>query len=264
MSDEVQGQLRAWVLKGDRRSGEEAVDAIAREWRPRVRYFLQNPSEDEVEELLADALCTLCVAAPGKLPRAMAPEHVESPAAWRRQVLKHFLIDRLRRQGRRRHAELGELLGLSPETEAEAWREDRGRLSQEAKRRQEAPAGTPPLPELVSPDDGVELGQLRHRLMEVLPKINPRYGVVLMLALGMDPSPFVPKLATLLKEDEATLLHRVQVALSAPAEGGSEYLSLAKMRVLWPTEPEANARESARKNLERGIKNLISQLRLSA
>lgn len=263
MSDEVQGHLRAWVLEGDRQRGNKAVDAIAREWRPRVRNLLQNPSEDEVEDVLADALGTLCVAERGQLPRAMAPEHAESPAAWRRRVLKNFMFDRFRRQGRRRHAELGEMLGLSPETEAEAWREDRARLPQEAKRRQEAPKAAP-LPELVSPDDGVELGQLRHRLMEVLPDLTIRYRVVMMLALGMDPSPFVPELADALHVDEAVLQNRVSIALSAPAEGGSEYLSLAKMRVLWPTEPEENARESARKNLERGINSLISQLRLSA
>lgn len=262
MSDEVQGHLRAWVLEGDRQRGNKAADAIAREWRPRVRNLLQNPSEDEVEEVLADALSTLCVAERGQLPRAMAPNDAESPAGWRRQVLRNFMFDRFRRQGRRRHAELGVTLGLAPETEAKAWREDRGHLAQEAKRQQAAPKAAP-LPELISPDDGVALGQQRHRLMEVLPKLNIRYRVVLMLALGMDPSPFVPELANALHVDEAVLQSRISTALSAPMEGGSEYLSLAKMRVLWPTESEANARESARKNLERGTANLSKLLRLN-
>lgn len=81
MPDTIQDDLRAWITTGDRARGGQALDALAKEWRPRVRNFLRAPSEDEVEEALSDALNTLCVAPAGERPRALAPDDAEAPAA---------------------------------------------------------------------------------------------------------------------------------------------------------------------------------------
>lgn len=255
MLDIIQDDLRAWITTGDRARGGRAIDALANEWRPRVRNFLRAPSEVEVEEALSDALSTLCVAPRGGRPRALAPDDAESPAAWRRRVLRNHLIDKLRRRDRRRHAERGEALGLSPAAEADAWRTDRAALAQQKQAPPEASGDAA---------DDAELKLMRHQVVRALPELPIRYRVVMMLALGMDPSPFVSELADALREDEAPVQGRVAEALRAGHDGGSEHLSLPMIRVLWPREAEAQARESARKALERARNRLRAILRVKS
>ena len=251
MSDVGQEGLLAWVERGDRARGGDALDQLAREWRPRVLRFLQSPAADEVEEVLEEALCALCVVEPGQRPRALAPDDAGNPAAWRRRVLRNFLIDRSRRGGRRRHAERGLALGLSNEAEAEAWRANRsgGANRPDAPELRDAP---PPTPQVSAPV-ALELAALRHDVLRALPALAVRRRALLLLALGGDPSPFAGELAAALREDEACVLGRIHEALDAPHDGEHDHLSLAMIRVIWPNEPMNAARETARKSLERAI-----------
>ena len=264
MSDRIQEDLLAWVLRGDRARGGAALDALAREWRPRVMRFLVAPGPDEVEEVLDEALCALGMADPGQRPRALAPDDVESAPAWRRQVLRHYLIDRSRKRGRRRHAEQGMALGLSNAAEAEAWRSDRT----ERGSADPAPSGAIPLREVVAPaplstsSEQIELGAMRLDVLRVLPSLAVRRKVLLLLALGGDPSPFCRALADALGENEADVYARVQAALTAPHDGAHEHLSDAMIRVIWLNEPLAKARDTARKNLERAVSDIRQKLGL--
>lgn len=256
MRDELQEHLEAWYLRRDRGAGNQAADALAREWRPRVRYFLQSPSEDEVEEVLAEAIGALMVAEPGERPKVLAPEDADSPAAWRRRVLRNHLFDKHRRQGRRRHAERGVVLDLAPQAEAEAWKQDRKRVFD--------PELKAPVRAVESPaEDRVDLAWRREQIARVLPKVAIRRRVLIMLALGFDPRPFVVELADALREDEAELLRRIDEAESTPPDGAHEQLSTAMMRVLYPTEDGAKMREAARKALERGQEDLARLIRMN-
>lgn len=269
MSDQIQEDLLAWAVRGDRTRGGAALDALAREWRPRVLRFLVAPSPDEVEEVLDEALCALAIAEPGQRPRAVAPEATESAPAWRRQVLRNYLIDRSRKRGRRRHAEQGMALGMSNAAEAEAWRADRNERSGA----DPSPSGAIPLREVVasatpstrsaSPEQ-VELGGMRLDVLRVLPSLAVRRKVLLLLALGGDPSPFCHELADAVGEHEADVYARIQVALTAPHDGAHEHLSDAMIRVIWPDEPLAKARDTARKNLERAVSDIRQKLGLKA
>ncbi len=266
MSDLVQDGLLAWVERGERGLGGEAVELLRQEWRPRVQRWLQSPGEDEVDEVLDEALIALCAFEPGQRPRALAPSEAVSPAAWRRQVLKNHLIDRGRRRGRRDHAERGMAAGLSNAAEAETWRRERQQRAEPHGSNSRYTIGireVVPEVALVSPE-AIELRGMRHDVLRALPTLAVRRRVLLLLALRGDPSPFAADLATELHEPEEEVLARIQTALSAPHDGGHEHLSLAMIRVIWPQEHASKAREAARKNLERAIQDIRLKLELSA
>lgn len=252
-ADPIQDDLRAWFEDGDQERGGRALDALYREWRPRVRRFLAAPSADEVEEWLQDAMEALCLFEPGKRPRALAPADADLPAAWRRTVLRRHLVDRSRRWGRRRHAEqaLGE--GLEPAEEKARWRERRGGGQAPTDhgltdaRPAPAPAPEPPV--------DLDLGLQRAEVLERLSGLAVRRRVVLALGLAADPSPWAEALAGELREEPEAVLARMQAALSDPDPPG-EGLSDAAVRVCWPAGPLAKAREAARKALERAVEDM--------
>ena len=253
MADAIQDDLRAWVVDDDQDRGGRALDALYREWRPRVRRFLASPSADEVEEVLQEAMEALCIPEPGQSPRALAADDVLSPSAWRRTVLRNHLVDRSRRWGRRRHAEQAMGEGLEPAEEKLRWRERRGG--------QDAPAAAsltearpvpPPAPE---PPVDLDLGLQRAEVLERLPGLAVRRRVVLALGLGADPSPWAEALAGELREEPEEVLARMQAAVSDPDPPG-EGLSDSAVRVCWPGGTLAKAREAARKALERAVEDM--------
>ncbi|MCK6504451.1 hypothetical protein L6R53_13790 [Myxococcota bacterium] len=251
--DPIQEDLRAWHEAGDRRRGDRALDALYREWRPRVRRFLASPSPEEVEEWLHEAMEALCLPAPGQRPRALLVDDEGSPAAWRRTVLRNFLVDRSRRWGRRRHAEqaLGE--GLEPAEEKARWRARRGGPAAAADLGLTEPRPAPPPPPAGPPD--LDLGLRRAEVLARLPALAVRRRVVLALALGADPSPWAEALARELGEPPEAVLARMEAARSDPAPPGEGLPDMA-VRVCWPDPPLAKAREAARKALERAVEDL--------
>lgn len=251
----IQEDLRAWCLARDRDAGGRALDALAREWRPRVRLWLASPTPDEVEEVLQDALVACCSAEDGQRPRALAPDDAENPAAWRRKVLRNWLTDRARRAGRRRHAEWGLAQGLTPAVEAEAWRHRRPPDAAAASASLTEPRPAPP-PAPDDPSASLLLPALRRDLVRLLPGVAVRRRVLVALVLGADPSPWVAELARELAEATTDTQARVDRALAEREGGPGDELPLAFVRVCWPTELEGKARESARKSLERAADDL--------
>ena len=255
MSDLVQKQLADWAQRGDRRAGGEALDAIAREGRWRVRNFLVNPDDSEVEDVLSDALTELCLTVPGKPARALAPEDAENPAAWRRKVLKNYLIDRSRKTGRRRHAEQGLASGLSPAAEAAQWRE-RGAANTSLS---DPLALSSPEEGSVDPRERIDLGLKRDDVLAVVGQLVIRRRVLVMLVLGADPIEHAAELADELEEAVAFTRARIARALRRSDEE-QEGIALEIVRVVWPTDEERKARENARKNLSRAVADLQGML----
>ena len=250
MTDRVQVALQAMCEGHAGPSVSDALDELAREWRPRVRRFLQSPSPDEVEEWLADAMLALVVE-PYKdgTRRALAPDGADSPKAWRRKVLQRFLIDRARYRGRRRHVEQAARDGLSPEDEKAQWQADKERRM--ARRR--APEAA--VVEVAAPVEVVDAsdprGMERRAVWAVLPQLPVLRAVILVLALRGDPSPLAERLAAELDEAVEAVLHRVAVALAAPPDHVHDLLTMAMVRVGWPEGPERKALDAARKALSR-------------
>lgn len=109
MSDEVQEALARWASHEDRAALLRAVDGLCQEWRPRIRRLLPHTPDDQVEDLLQEALEKLVL----RSRRALAPSGATAPRGWRATVLKNFLRDEGRRQLRRAHAEEGLARGSS-------------------------------------------------------------------------------------------------------------------------------------------------------
>lgn len=268
MTDTIQDALLALVdgQRGPR--VDEGLDALAREWRPRIRRLLQAPSADEVEAALAAAMLALVVErseSTGK-PRALAPADAESPRAWRRRVLQNHLISELRKDGRRRHADRAVSQGLSPEAEHEAWRENK----QERERIRWSPGAPESTPSLSEPHTAAApepqartapaLGMQRRAVWAVLPQLSVSRAVMVVFAMNGDPSPFAEPLAHHLSEPPEPVLRRIRYALVAPPDHVHDYLTMAEVRVPWPTAPDAKALDSARKALQRGIADVRKAL----
>ena len=249
MSDLVQEDLRAWA-RGDRSRGDAVITALTREWRPRVARFLQAPSPDEVEEVLQEALVALALSHQGRPPRALAPDDAPHPAAWRRTVLQRHLVDRSRYRGRRRHAEQGEALGLSPRAEAERWRARKAGLSLVSE------VASPPPAQDERALDLTELALRRRDALRVLPGLPVRRRALLLLALGGDPTPFAGELAQDLRCDPVALLGRLSAALDPPPTDDPP--TPDQIRVIWPDPPLKT--EAARKTLERAVADLRALL----
>ena len=260
--DAIQDGLRAWAEQGDRRRGGDAWDALVREWRPQVLRFLRGPSPEEVEDVLGEALLALAaVGREGDAPRALAPEGVDSMKAWRRKVLRHFLIDRSRKLARRRHAVKGVVEGWSPKAEREEWRrvqEDRESPStdnpgaDDPSVHRAAVAAGELSPEAITQRREL-LASRRSLVMDVLPELPVRRRVVLMLALSGDPSKFAAELSRKLREDVVDVQGRIDIALHSPPFPDHERLSLERVRVCWPNSPERTARDTARRTLARAV-----------
>ena len=270
MSDVVQADdedLLAFLATGDTRRQARFFDAVSAEWRPRARRFLHRPSEDEVEDLLHDALVELCFPTPsGERPRVLAPPGATNPQGWRSTAFKNFCVDRARKRRRRTHADSFAGAGHSPRAEAEAWREEkaarRGHLSAPtwSPRPGEAPQGEPHadgrFATLLAQN---ELDARRAEVIRLAERLAIHRRVILLLSLKHgDPSPFAEELARRLHEPPTHTLARIEVALRSDIE---EPTALPRVRVPWPVEPEVKARESARKALERAREDVIAALR---
>lgn len=266
MPDAIQDDLSAWVHEGDPAAGERAVEALADEWRPRVRRFLRSPSPQEVEDWLAGALEALCLSVDGKEPRALAPEGVSSPIGWRRRVLKNHLVDVFRKERRRRHAREGMARGWSPQVEAERWRQEKPEkeAARKAARkvipiREDIEVPPPPTPS-ADPREAIAGLDRRERVLALLPALAVRRRVLILLAMDGDPTPFLEELAEELGEDPTDTAARMERALLSPHDGSHDYLSEAKVRAVYPHGDLRDAREAARKALARAVADLRKKL----
>jgi hypothetical protein len=255
MSDVVEEDLVLGLERGDKRSQARFFDSISREWRPRIRRLLLRPSEEEVNDLLHDAIMALCLPTPARpRPRVLAPVDAKNPKGWRGKVLTNFVRDRLRHRGLRAHVE------------AYAGRElDKG-VAQSAWRRRKERGEADPLPEPEAPrsvhvEEGLlhldELRRRRELVIQLAAEQVIRRRMIFLLAIDADPTAFAEELSAELAEDVLFTLARIEQAMASPVEDPP---SLPRVRVPWPVEPEAKARESARKALERAITTLRARL----
>ncbi|MEY3212450.1 MAG: hypothetical protein RIT28_2931 [Pseudomonadota bacterium] len=255
MSDGIEEDLVLGLTRGDKRLQARFFDNISREWRPRIRRLLLHPSEEEVNDLLHDALMALCLPTSERpRPRVLAPADAKNPKAWRGKVLTNFIRDRLRHRGLRAHVEAYAGRELDKEVAQSAWRR--------RKERGEAdPLPEPDGPRSVHVEEGLlHLDELRRRrdlVIELAAQQVIRRRMILLLAINADPSAFAEALSVELVEDVVFTLERIVLAMASPVEDPP---SLPRVRVPWPVEPEAKARESARKALERAITTLRAAL----
>ncbi len=255
MSDVVEEDLVLGLARGDKRLQARFFDNLSREWRPRIARLLQRPSAEEIEDLLHDALVALCLpTADRPRPRVLAPPDAQNPKAWRAKVLANFIRDRLRHRGLRAHVEAYAGRDIDHGVVKEAWRQ----------RKAGGESAPPPEPSATPSIDGegealqlVELRRQRALVIELAAKQAIRRRMILLLAINADPSAFAEELSVELAEDVLFTLQRVGLALVSPVEDPP---SLPRVRVPWPVEPEAKARESARKALERAIVSLRDAL----
>lgn len=251
MRDVVEEDLILGLARGDKRLQGRFFDTISREWRPRIARLLQRPSAEEVEDLLHDALMALCLpTAERPRPRVLAPPDAQNPKAWRAKVLTNFVRDRLRHRGLRAHVEAYAGRDLDHGIVKEAWRQ----------RKAGGESTPPPEPSAAPSIDGegealqlVELRRQRALVIELASKQAIRRRMILLLAINSDPSAHAEELSDELDEAVTATLERIERALQSPDEDPP---SLPRVRVPWPVEPEAKARESARKALERAITTL--------
>jgi len=239
---------------------EGAIDGLARDWRRRVRRFLQQPSPEEVEDLLQGALLALVLPRDGGEPRVLAPPG-GSPTAWRRRVLKNWLIDQVRSKRRQDHLRKGVARGWAPATEKEVWRREKAV-------RQGAPGpglrlvASPQEPVGPSSEDWADVVRWRRRVVSMLPELPVRRRVLVAMAMGADPTPFATELAVALDEGTAAVLSRMHVALTEPHDANHDYLSQPMVRVVYPEpKPLGAAREAARKALDNAIVDLKRRAR---
>lgn len=262
MSDAVQEFLLA-VQRGE--GGpvvSDGYDALAREWRPRVRRFLANPSEAEVDDWLSAAMMELVVEQRDGIPRALAPADAGNPVAWRRRVLRNHLIDRARKNGLRRNAEETLRDGGDAALAAQRW-EDRKQRSvpgpadpRDAGLTDAHGAGKRPV--AAHEDDPRDMD--RRAVWSVLDRLPILRAVILVLAMRGDPSPFAAALAAHLDEPEPRVLDRIRYALWAPPDHAHDLLTMAMVRVAWPDGDDAKALDTARKALARALKDVRKHL----
>lgn len=255
--DDVQSDLVAWLREEDRERGERAVRALVAEWRGRVRHFLCAPAEEEVDDVLQDAILTLCH--PDE-PRVLAPEGARSPKAWRTTVLRNFLVDRHRKRERMRHLEWAAQMGWSRATERASWQSRKQRRDAREPSRDEPMRVASPA-ESYEPDPLEPILARRRRALVVRAayELAPRRAALILLALGADLGPIVPALAHALEDSVERVAARIRRAQrQGPASDG--YLTLPMIRVVHPHEPEARATEAARKTLSRAVQDLRERL----
>jgi DNA-directed RNA polymerase specialized sigma24 family protein len=252
----VEEELIQGLACGDKRLQERFFRALSDEWRPKIRRLLQNPGAEEVDDLLSEALLALCLPTPERpRPRVLAPPEAQNTKAWRAKVLRNFVLDRLRHRGLRAHVEAYAGRDVDAEVAKEAWR--RRKQGAEVVSPPQAPVAEPrvegedTLPSLIT------LKEQRALVIQHAKALVIRRRVILLLAIDADPSPFAEELSAELHEAVTATLQRVELALKSPVE---EPPSLPRVRVPWPVEPEAKARESARKALERAVSGLRAAL----
>ncbi len=102
-----------------------------------------------------------------------------------------------------------------------------------------------------------ELRRRRELVIQLASQQVIRRRMILLLAINADPAAFAEELSVELTEDVLFTLERIGLAIESPVEDPP---SLPRVRVPWPVEPEAKARESARKALERAVATLRAAL----
>lgn len=256
MSDVVEEDLVREVVFGNAQAKERAVRLLQAEWRPRIRRMLLNPGEEEVDDLFQSALVELCLPVrSGAQPRALSGPDVRDPRAWRLKVLKNFVRDRLRYQGRRTHAEAYAGVDIAKGVEAQSWRE------RKAGNTLKAPKPPPSVSSTAGVDALLELNLKegrRKKICDLAPSLVISRRVILLLCAGLDPSPFAEELAQKLKEPPSGTHSRIRIALAD--EEPDELLTMPRVRVPWPVEDAIKAKENARKALERALNDIRSLL----
>lgn len=256
MSDPVDQDLRAWHDSGDQAAGTRALHALNQEWRPRIRRLLHHPSNEEVEDLLNEALLQLALSRDGEHPRALCNE-ARSPKAYRTTVLKNFVRDALRKGGTARnfrkvlHAGLNMRVGSQLNNEAKAAR----RAGNNAPVR-ELPSARP---EDVASDPNTlvsELEMMRRTMVHLLPKLSIRRRVILAVSADIDPTPWVDELARDLERNATELATQLEAARNVNEEPPSRPLIVA----MWG-EFTAQTSDAARKTLSRAKADIIESLR---
>lgn len=262
MHDTIQEDLAAYQA-GDRAAGERALSALMREWRPIVRRLLRNPGAEEVDEYLQAMLARLAVPrSPGGPIPALAPEHAGSPRGWRSRVLKNAMIDRFRREGRRRHQHQALLRGDTLDMEKASWRQQRRSRQDDGP----PPTLTDPLsPQAAARSEAApplfgESVEMRESALALVERLVIRRRVIVMLALRANPVAHAEELATELGEAQADTEARMAAALVSWPDGTHKWLTMPMVRVPWPHGPDSKARESARRNLERAVVDLTGML----
>lgn len=247
--DPIQADLARYVEQGDRNALGHALDGLSREWRPLLRArFGDRLSEADQEDRLQQALVDLVLDPARPLPRVLAGADVLRVQTYRRAVFLNWLRDGWRKQTRRAHSDRAFGAGWSPEAEKEHWR-----------RRDEQPPAIRPLPAAQQADGSEELTALidaRQTLVARLPGLAVRGRVLLALVARVDPRPFAAELATALGDSDAAVLRRMEAALQAPHDQLHEYLSAAMVEVVYPTGDLQQNLESARKALQRAMRDV--------
>lgn len=260
MHDTIQEDLAAYQA-GDREAGERALRALMQEWRPMVRRRLRNPGADEVDAWLQEMLEKLALPNSHGQIRALAPPGASSPYYWRARVLHRALIDGFRKKGRRTHLLQGFASGDSPATEQQRWRAAKeARVSREPLSLTDPVAPQAPPPASPEPPPFAQTVQMRRAVLKVVDQLVIRRRVILMLALRANPVAHAAELARELSEDPTDTEARMAAALSSRPDGTHKVLTMPMVRVPWPTEPDDKARESARKNLERAMRDVRFKL----
>lgn len=246
--DPIVEDLTRYAEEDDRQAHGRALDALSREWRPVLRRQAAEAPPEELEDRLQQALLELAVKdAHGRI-RALASTEGSDHQKYRITVLRNWLRDHWRRRNRRAHAEKAVAAGLSPQTEKQQWRNRREAPPMQVVEVAHAPP--PEIPELHG------LLDKRQALLASLHTVPIRGRVLVLLAIGADATHHAEALAKAIHDSPEVVTRRMHAASRAPHDHQHDYLSGAMVEVVYPTgDPEKN-RESARKALERAMRDL--------
>ena len=260
--DQVQLWLVEYSTKGDRQAHGQAVDALYREWRPRLRNFPGQVSPEELDELLQTAVTELAVIQEGKL-RALAPPHAQNPGSWRATVLKNWWRDTIRKKRRRDHVRTSVEEGWSPQVGQDQWnleREQRQLGGAEANVEQTIEVRRSGTEGDRAHEDLAERIGNRHAILVELPKLPVRRAVLIIMAMKGDPIPFAQALADELDEPVEQVVERMHLADEGAHDQAHDYLTQAMVDVVYPPGSAANPRAAALRALNYAIKDLGERL----
>jgi len=234
--DPIQRDLEAWVLTRDRVAFENAIQAIAREWQPRIRSFYHG-DDAEAEVALWEAIEEK-VYNQGERPKVLL-DRPGNAKAHRTTVIQRWLISRHRSRVARE--KVGQLLPRPRDPDHPVVVE----------------------PKTTSHEEAVETAQLRSRdrgrVLDAAAALAIRRRVAVLLLLGADALPLAPALARDLGESDETVAARMERA-AALHDVDEEAWLLACCRVLQPGADEGKARENWRKTTERATTDLSRAL----
>ncbi len=224
-----------------------ALEVLHTEWMPRIRRFANSLDGMEASDLFQAAFEDLCLN-PSK--RAYAPIEMKQPSVWRRRVLQNYLVDQSRTGRVRNFAQFAYAEGLSPKM---------------ARRRRPSGFGQVPLSrEHILRADSDFVGDFaeeqcasvrRHTVLQNCARLAPKRAVVMIYWLHGDVWAQAPRLAVDLKERLEDVQSRMAKAEPFVVVE-PDHLPEPKIRVPWPHDALANAKENARKARDRGQQDL--------